>query len=307
MNIIITGGTGLVGSRLSLILTNAGHKVSHLSRHENLSAIYPAYAWDVNKQWLSPAAIEAIKQADGIIHLAGAGIADGRWTESRKKELLSSRIDSAKLLHDTLAEHQLQPKVFLSASAVGYYGDTGETLCTETSPAAPDTDFMAYICRRWEESVQSISAMGIRTATVRIGIVLSTQGGALAKMLPSYTLRTGAYFGSGEQYYSWIHLDDLCRMFAFLLENPQTNGIYNGVSPQPVSNYRLAEAIAEAKDIKALLMPVPAFALRLAMGDMSAVVLAGSKVSADKISAAGFVFKQPDLVPALKDLLANNI
>lgn len=300
--ILITGGTGLVGMFLSRHLRALGYRVIHLSRRANAAAEFPAFAWDVDKQTIDN---NAITQADFIIHLAGAGIADKRWTESRKAEIIRSRVGSTQLLARALRETGHRPQAFVAASATGFYGDSGTIICTEQTPTG--ADFLAQTCQAWENSSQEIRALGIRTPLVRIGIVLSTQGGALAKMLPSYAVRVGAYFGDGSQYYSWIHIEDLARIFEFLVANADCDGIYNGVSPTPVSNYGLARAIADARGQKALLVPAPAFAMRAAMGEMAAVVLNSNRVLPQALQDCHFDFKYTELVPALQDLLMRKL
>lgn len=300
--ILITGGTGLVGMFLSRHLRAAGYRVIHLSRRANAAAEFLAFAWDVDKQTIDN---NAITQADFIIHLAGAGIADKRWTESRKAEIIRSRVGSTQLLARALRETGHRPQAFVAASATGFYGDSGKIICTEQTPTG--SDFLAQTCQAWENSSQEIRSLGIRTPLVRIGIVLSTQGGALAKMLPSYAVRVGAYFGDGSQYYSWIHIEDLARIFEFLVANADCDGIYNGVSPTPVSDYGLARAIADARGQKALLVPAPAFAMRAAMGEMAAVVLNSNRVLPQALQDCHFDFKYTELVPALQDLLTRKL
>lgn len=298
--ILITGGTGLIGMRLSALLQSQGYEVRHLSRRARKDATFPAYAWDVQAQQLDADALDGVQ---AVIHLAGEGIADSRWTEKRRKQILDSRTQSSALLARAIAEnsHRHQIKTVVCASAIGFYGDTGDKIVDET--AAAGSDFMAEVCRAWEESSQPLRALSLRCPIARIGIVLSTKGGALAKMLPSYRLRIGTYFGNGRQFYSWIHIDDACRALQFCLENPQASGTYNLVAPEAVSNYDLARAIASAMDKKCLLLPVPRFALRLALGEMSSVVTTSTRVAPAALMRDGFQFQHADLLPALRDLL----
>lgn len=300
--ILITGGTGLVGNRLSHILKQRGYKIIHLSRKENLSGTFPAYQWDINKETIDPRALE---QADYIVHLAGAGVADKMWTASRKKVIMDSRVKSAALLQAKLKEIKKQPKAIICASASGYYGNRGDKLLDESSSMG--RGFLAEVVKKWEAANTNFSDSTARVALLRIGIVLSTQGGALAKMLPSYKVRTGAYFGSGEQYYSWIHIDDLCQMFVHAIETETVEGIYNAVAPNPVTNKYLAEAIGKGMNKSVFLAPVPAFALRLAMGDMAAIVLDGVNLSSNKITNSGFKFSFDDVTEALRDLIIKEI
>lgn len=300
--ILITGGTGLLGMRISFLLKEQGLNVRHLSRTENLNALYPAYKWDLNAQTIDSKALDGV---DGIIHLAGAGIADSRWTKSRKQAILDSRVNSSKLLTKVLKERTDQPKVFVSCSAVGYYGDREDSLLDET--AAPGTGFMSEVCVKWEQSVEGIRAMGIRTPVIRVGIVLSTKGGALPKLNMSYPLRVGSYFGDGQQYYPWIHLDDICQIFIKALLEKSMTGVYNGAAPAPVTNKKLAEAISKAHHQKTLLVPVPSFAAKTLLGEMSAVVLNSTRAVPQALQQMQHEFQFPDLVLALEDLFKRKL
>lgn len=300
--ILITGGTGLLGMRISFLLKEQGITVRHLSRTENLNAIYPAYKWDLNAQTIDSKALDGV---DGIIHLAGAGIADSRWTKSRKKAILDSRINSSKLLMKALKDRTDQPKVFVTCSAVGYYGSRKDTILDETSEAG--TGFMSEVCVKWEQSVEGIRHLGIRTPVIRVGIVLSTQGGALPKLNMSYPLRVGSYFGDGQQYYPWIHLDDICQIFIKALLNENMTGIYNGTAPSPVTNKDLAQAISKAHHQKTLLVPAPSFAAKTLLGEMAAVVLNSTRAIPKALQEMQYEFQFSDLVPALEDLFKRKI
>lgn len=297
--VLITGGTGLLGNRLSALLTDKGYKVIHLSRKRRLSAKYPAYKWDIEKGEIDEAALQ---QADYIITLAGAGIADKRWTEKRKQLIIDSRVNGLLLIKQQLAAKNLRPKAIIGASAIGFYGDSGQGVMTENSPSG--NDFLAESVRLWEGAYDAMeAALNVRVVRLRIGVILSPNGGALAKMLPTYKVGVGTYFGNGSQIYSWIHLDDMCAMFLFAVQNEALHGTYNGVAPKPVSNKTLAIAIGKALKRPTLPLPAPAFAMKLALGEMSAVVLSSSNVSAKKIQAAGFSFQFSDVKEALEDLL----
>jgi hypothetical protein len=297
--VLITGGTGLIGSRLTELLLEKGYEVAYLSRRKSEGMRVKAYPWDLEKGYVAE---EAIRGADCIIHLAGAGVADERWTARRKREILESRTQSSRLLYEGLQRVPNQVKIFLSASAIGIYGaDRGEELLTETSP--PGNDFLAEVTKAWEGAVQPVAGLGIRTVLLRIGIMLSGKGGALAKMAQPVRLGAGSPLGSGKQWVSWIHVDDLCRLFMYALENPDVRGPYNAVAPAPATNEALTKQIAEVLG-KPLFMPnVPAFALKLAVGEMAAAVLGSAKVSSQKVTHAGFTYQFPTLAPALRDLL----
>lgn len=301
-NVLIAGGTGLLGLHLSRLLRGAGYTVSHLSRRLNPDAEFPAYAWDVTKGTLDTS---AFSQADYIINLAGSGIADKRWTASRKRDIIESRTQSTLLLKKYLQTSTHRVKAYVSASAIGFYGERGNELVSENSPKG--SGFLAESTAAWENAIKEVEKTGVRTVAIRIGVVLSTQGGALEKMLLPFTVRTGVYFGSGEQWFSWVHIEDLCNVFAWAIENEKAKGVYNAVSPTPLSNHDLTEAIATAKGGGYLLLPAPAFGLRIAMGEMADVVLNSTKVSAQKIQNEGFQFQFPEAVAALEDLFDRKI
>lgn len=298
-NILISGGTGLVGEALVDKLLAKGYQVGVLSRSKRNDAKGLRYfTWDIKQEKVDP---EAIAFADIVVHLAGAGIADGRWSASRKKEILQSRTESTRVLFEAFKKADKQPELFLGASAIGYYGaDTGTAWQFESS--GPGNDFLAEVVSKWEKSSEAFEKWGSRVVKLRIGVVLSTKGGALAKLAAPIKLGAGAPLGSGKQYMSWIHIDDLADMFVFAIENQNLQGIFNAVSPEPVSNAALTKIAAEILKKPLFLPNVPAFALKLAFGEMAAVVLGGNKVSAEKIMDAGFTYHYPQAAPALKDL-----
>ncbi|WP_035726936.1 TIGR01777 family oxidoreductase [Eisenibacter elegans] len=300
--ILITGGTGLVGQVLTTLLLSEGYEVRYLSRSAKPVGAFPqvgVYAWDIEAQTIDMAALDGV---EAVVHLAGAGVADKSWTAARKTEILTSRTESTRLLATALARLPAPPKVLVSASAIGYYGlDTGAALQTEDSPAGQD--FLADVTGAWEDALVPITNMGIRTVKLRIGIVLSTQGGALPKLIAPIKLGVGAALGSGQQYMSWIHIEDLVRMFLYCIQNSHTKGVYNAVAPNPVTNVALTREAAKVLKRPLILPPVPAFALRLVLGEMAQMVLGGNKVSATRIVEAGFRFRFEQLLPALEDLL----
>ncbi len=299
--ILIAGGAGLIGSRLSVLLREAGYDVIHFSRRARPDAEFPTYQWDVAAGAYDEAAIQ---RADYVINLAGAGIADKRWTPTRKQLIIDSRVNSTRLLRKAFEQAGKAPQAYLSSAAIGIYGDRGDNWVDEND--APGKGFLSDSCQAWEAAISEVAATGWRTVALRIGLVLSTRGGALEKLLISFNVNTGAYFGNGRQWYSWIHIDDLCRMFIHALETPALSGFYNAVAPEPVRNKPFTEAIARALDKPSLILPVPAFALRLGMGEMADAVLISTKVSAEKIQSAGFTFRFPKLDAALRDLLATH-
>lgn len=301
--VLIAGGTGLIGSRLSHLLSEAGYEVAHLSRKIGGNPKYPTYHWDPMKGLIDQ---DIVSQVDYVVNLAGAGIADARWTSARKKLIIDSRVRGNELLLSAFQELSKPPKAFISGAAIGFYGDRGEQEVTEED--GPGIGFLPESCVAWENSIEQIrNKTKIRTVAIRIGLVLSTQGGALEKMLLPLHAFTSTYFGNGQQWYSWIHLDDIARQFMFAIEHEEMEGVYNGVSPNPARNKTIAKVLPKAKGIPAAVVPAPSLALRLAMGEMADAVLTGTKVSAAKIQAAGFQFEHPDLEAALKHLINNKL
>ncbi len=300
--ILIAGGTGLLGIHLSKLLREKNYHVIHLSRRRNLDAEYPAYQWDLDKKLAEP---EALEKADFIVNLTGAGVADARWTLARKKLIVDSRVNSTLLLKSFIEQKKTPAKAFISASAIGYYGHRGDQLLRENDP--PGTiGFLPAAVAAWEKSIAAVAETGIRTVAFRIGIVLSTKGGALEKMLLPFRFFNGTYFGDGSMYYSWIHIDDLTRMFVEAIENERFNGFYNGVAPKPATNKEIVLACKKALGKPAILTPAPAFLLRAVMGEMADMILDSTRVSSEKLEKANFVFRFPELLPAIEDLIKNN-
>ena len=297
-HILITGGTGLVGKPLTQLLLDKGYTVSHLSRKAANIPLVKTFLWDVEKAEIDP---NCINDVDMIIHLAGAGIADGRWTDERKQEILSSRTKSIELIYSLLKNHPHRVKKIISASATGYYCDRGDELLTENSP--PMVDFLGRCCVAWEQAVDKGGALGLKILKFRTGVVLTDKGGALKQLALPIKFGFGTVLGSGRQWVPWIHLQDVIDMYLFGVENDLT-GVYNMVAPNPVTNFKLTVAAATQLNRPLWLPKVPAFALKLAMGEMSAVVLYSTKVSAEKIEAAGFQFKFPTLKEALRQIYA---
>jgi uncharacterized protein (TIGR01777 family) len=297
-HILITGASGLVGTRLTEMLLDKGYSVAHLGRFRKEGKV-KSFVWNVDNFAIEPAALRGITT---IIHLAGAGVADKRWTEKRKKEILHSRINSSRLLYEELKKGHHQVTEFISASAVGYYGVDDERIFTEDDP--PAKDFMAEVTRQWEAEVQKIDSLGIRTVSMRTGIVLSERGGALKQMMTPIKLFIGAPLGSGQQNIPWIHIDDVCQMYIKAMEDDGMEHAYNAVGPYAVTNAELTRAIAKILNRPLLLPNIPAFVLKLLLGEMAFYVLNGAKVSSGKIQQTGFQFKFKTLEDALKNLLS---
>ena len=291
-HILITGGSGLVGQQITELLEKKGFEVAWLSRSTQGRK---TFLWNVEKEQIDPKAIE---WADAIIHLAGAGVAEKRWTPERKKLILESRTHSTQLLFSAIEKAENKPSAFISASAVGFYGfNTGTALVDENS--RPGSDFLAEVVVDWENEVKKIESLQLRTVLLRIGIVLDAEGGALGEMLKP---PVAAPLGSGDQWMSWIHIEDLARMFVFALEKTTLQGVFNAVSPHPATNQLLTKEAASAKRKPYLGIGVPGFALKLVLGEMAAMVLGGNRVSSQKIQKAGFEFEFPELKSALNDI-----
>jgi len=296
-NILITGASGSVGKRLTRVLLEKGYQISALSRTPGQNPAVKTFIWDVNRGIIDEHCIEGI---DTIIHLAGAGIAEKRWTDARKKELIDSRTRSIGLIYDLLKTREHQVSSVISAAAIGYYSDRGDELMTEDS--TPNTDFMAHCCMEWENAVDEGQKLGLRIVKFRTGVVLDKDGGALPKLAKPIKLYVGSPIGNGRQWIPWIHWQDVVDMYVYAIENITVNGIYNMVAPNPVTNVQLTQAVAKQLH-KPLWAPnVPAFVLKLILGEMSTIVLGSTKVSAQKIEDAGFRFKFTEVSAALKEI-----
>lgn len=296
--ILITGGSGLIGSRLTDLLLQKGHEVTHLSRSKKSSKVR-TFVWDISSRKIDPAAFDGV---DTIVHLAGANVGDKPWTKKRKQEILESRTHSARLLFDTLKSRDHQVRNFVSASAIGYYGFHDNNKYFREGDK-PGEDFLASVVRKWESEVDQIMSLGLRVVKVRVGIVLSRDEGALKEMARPVRFYVGAPLGSGEQKLSWIHVDDVCRVFELAIENESVEGPLNAVGPQPVSNRKLTQAIARTLNRPLILPPIPAPVLKWLLGEMSDLALKGSSVSNEKLIRSGFEYKFPTLEGALRDLL----
>lgn len=301
--VLIAGGSGLVGQRLSQLLVENGYEVVVLSRSKKKQSGQTKFVfWNPKENIIDDYALTV----DHIINLAGAGIADRPWTRSRKEELINSRLKSTGFLYSYLSNNTHNIKTYIGASAIGYYGDGENDLQTEDqSPAYPS--FMTNLCKDWEAVHFKLSDIIDSVSVLRIGIVLSTLGGAYPKMRIPFKLGLGSYFGNGSQYYSWIHIDDLARIFIHLLKPDSEHGIYNAVSPDPKTNKELVKTIKDALELKCLIVPTPTFTLKLAMGEMSKVILNSNRVSAEKIKQTGFNFQFPELEYAIKDIEKRSI
>ncbi|CAM3320650.1 TIGR01777 family oxidoreductase [Aquirufa ecclesiirivi] len=294
MKILITGGTGFIGKELQKQLRSSGYEVVILSRSGG------DFHWDPSKGEMDFRALEGV---DAIIHLAGAGIAEKRWTESRKEELIQSRVQSSQTLYQAMKQHPHQVHTLISASGIGYYGaDTGERLCEESTE--PGQDFIASCTQAWEGSLKGIEGLGIRVVKFRIGLVMGNGGGIFPVLQKPIRWFVGANIGTGKQWQSWIHLKDLIGMFQWALQEKTMQGVYNAVAPEPLRQSELNQQLARAMHRPLFLPAVPAFALRLVLGEMAVLVTGGNLVSSDRIQKeAGFSFRFVRFSEALKDLI----
>jgi uncharacterized protein (TIGR01777 family) len=297
MKIVLSGGSGLIGTALLPVLQQSGHEVIRLVRHEPSSP--GEVRWDPLNGRLNPADLEGV---DAAIHLSGAGVGSRRWTKAYRRTLLDSRVKSTTLLAQTLAKLSPQPKVLLSGSAVGYYGDTGDELLDESGRRGKG--FLADLVLDWEASTSAAEAAGIRVVHLRSGIVLSRRGGALKLQLPLFKAGLGGKLGSGRQYFSWIGIDDEVAAIAFLLTAEQVSGPVNLVAPNPVTNKEFTKALGRVLH-RPTFAAAPAFALRIALdGFADEGLLIGQRLTPRVLQDAGFAFVQPELADALKAILA---
>lgn len=296
MHVLITGGTGLIGSALCRRLLSEGHEVSVWSRQPQ--SVPARCGPGVN-------AVAELQQLNGkpvqaVVNLAGAPIADKPWTTKRKAVLWASRVTLTEQLVEWLGRQPVMPEVLVSGSAVGWYGDGGSAVITEASPAKPE--YTHTLCDAWESAAKRAAAHGIRVCQLRTGLVLAPDGGFLQRLLLPFKLGLGGPIGSGQQYMPWVHLEDMLGIIVFLLNNPQCKGPYNATAPYPVTNREFAKQLGSALKRPAVL-PVPAFVLKLALGEMAGLLLTGQNALPEKISQAGYAFRFEHLEAALADVV----
>lgn len=305
MRIIISGGTGLIGSKLVNDLAAEQHEVLVLSRSPE-KYTFPAGAQGV--KWNGRTAEgwgHLVNETDAIINLAGESIAGtgflpSRWTAERKQRIRSSRVQAGEAIVQAVEAAANKPGVLIQSSAVGYYGPCSDEVITEE--AAPGSDFLAQVCQEWEQSTQAVEVLGVRRAIIRTGVVLSMEGGALPITVLPYRFLAGGPLGSGRQWWPWIHIDDEIRAIHFLLENDAANGVFNLSAPNPLTNRAFGKMIGQVLK-RPSLIPIPAFALKLALGEVSTIVLDGQRAVPQNLEALGFTFRFPDAKSALVDLL----
>jgi len=306
--ILITGGTGFIGTPLSRELRNSGHTVVVTTRRPSDSK--------EKLTWNPPALIpsEVISGFDAVINLAGEPVAPERWTKKRKELIMSSRMDTTRSLVESIKQIPLNPPlakgdrgglptVLISASAIGYYGDHGNEYVTEDTP--PASDFLAKVCKAWEAEAVKAQELSIRVVLIRIGGVLESDGGALPKMMTPFKFFLGGPIGSGKQWFSWIHRDDVAGIIKYALENESVSGSVNAVSPNPVTNKEFSSALGKALH-KPSWLAVPAFVIKLTLGELGSMLLTGQRVMPEKILKSGYKFKNPDLEDALTAIFRKN-
>ena len=296
MNVLISGATGLIGSALIPELEGGGHRVIRLSRSR--SSAEDMIRWDPSSGVLDPSRLGGI---DAVVHLAGESIAEGRWTPEKKRRIMESRREGTRLLAGTLAGLSEPPEVMVSASAVGYYGDRGNELLREESE--PGSDFLAEVCKAWEAAADPAREAGIRVVHPRMGIVLTTKGGALGRTLPIFKLGGGGRIGSGRQWWSWVTLDDVVGAIVHALAERNVEGPVNVGSPNPLTNAEYTKVLGKVLN-RPVIFPLPAPAARLALGELAdALLLASQRMEPAKLKETGYEFRHPELEGALRHLL----
>lgn len=290
----------MVGQALSDLLKQRGDRTIAVSRNEGES-YEDSIRWNPESGLVNPARMEGV---DAVVHLAGENIASGRWTDDLKRRILNSRVQGTKSLVESLSKIEKRPSTFICASAIGFYGDRGETVMSEDSPAGEG--FLADVCQAWEAEAMQAEALGMRVVCVRIGVVLSPKGGALARMLLPFKMGVGGNVGNGKQYWSWIGLNDLVRIFAYCLDNDQLSGPVNAVSPHPLTNAAFTKVVGSVLH-RPTLFPLPAFMARLVLGEMAnELLLSSTRVNPSKLLKSGFAFEQPELNQCLEHELGLN-
>jgi len=310
--ILITGGTGMIGKRVTEALLKKEHEVIILTRkaskHEFRAAGKLSFAeWNIEKQMIDET---AIAKADYIIHLAGANLGEKRWTKKRKAEMVSSRVDSGKLIVESLRKIPNKIKTVISASAIGWYGpdlshkqSIGGTRFKESDVAY--NDFLGRTCKEWEDAIHPVTELGKRLIILRTGIVLSREGGVIPRYFTPLKLGLASILGSGKQMISWIHIDDLVRLYITAIENEKLSGVYNAVSPNPVSNKEFVLSLAKTRNKFFIPFRVPSFVLKIVLGEMSIEVLKSATVSSEKVQQAGFNFLYPTINSAIQEIISS--
>ncbi|OGX48083.1 MAG: TIGR01777 family protein [Omnitrophica WOR_2 bacterium RIFCSPLOWO2_12_FULL_63_16] len=297
MHVAVTGSSGLVGSALDAFLSENGHRVTRVVRSQPKPGA-GAVRWDPSTGFIEPRGLDEV---DAIVHLAGENIASGRWSARKKADIRGSRVISTRRLCESLAQHATPPQTLVCASAIGYYGHRGDERLTEESPSG--SGFLAEVCREWERAAEPVLQRGVRVVHLRFGVVLSSRGGALAKLLPPFRLGLGGPLGGGTQQMAWLALDDVLGIIQHVLRSASVRGPVNAVSPNPVTNREFARVLGLVLRRPAV-MPAPAFALKLLLGQMAEeTLLASAKAVPARLLASGYAFRYPELEGALRHLL----
>ena len=296
--ILITGGSGLVGTHLTKLLIEQGHEVTHLSRKSGNKNGVQRFRWDISKSYVDPAALEGV---DTIVHLAGANIAKLPWTESRKKEIITSRVRGLQILRELIVSKNHIVTALISASALGHYIPNTGKLLDEEAPGR--RDFLGEVTLAWEHEAQLWKKHGIRVAINRIGIVFANEDGAFPPIKKMTNLRIGAYFGDGKQVYSWIHISDLVKMIAFEIDNVQISGVFNAVAPEPSSLHHIIKTISMVTGKKLFWIRAPGVFIKIILGERSNLLIESVMLSSKKIEQSGFIFDYPNLVDAIEELI----
>lgn len=294
--VVITGATGLIGSHLSPLLEELGYDVVHLTRNRKKGDRAKSFVWDPGRSYADS---DAFRPGDIIIHLAGTSIGAGRWTRKRKSEIISSRVDSAALIFSKTVGAGIIPSAFITASASGYYGAiTSQKIFTEAEP--PADDFLGETCRRWEEAALPFAQHGVRVVMIRTSVVLSASGSALSKIKMPAAAGLIIRFGPGDQYFPWIHIDDLCAVYLMAVRESGMTGPYNASAPGHVTLEALMMEIARQKHLPVFLPHIPEWFMRAVLGEMSVILTTGSRISSARLANEGFSFRYPDIASALR-------
>lgn len=298
-SVLISGGSGMVGMYLTSALLERGYKVSHLSRNTNQFGKVRVFRWDPEQGILDPLYLEGV---DFIVHLSGANLGEKPWTKKRKEEIINSRVEPALLLHKVIRDNEIDIKSFISASGVGYYGSkTTGKIFNEDDP--PSDDFSSKTCIEWEKAADAFEKDGIRTVKIRTAVVLAKESPALLKLMTSAKFGFLTMIGNGRQFFPWIHIQDLCNIYIKAIEDILMTGPYNAVSPQHTTHKEFIEMLSHSIGRPVAPVAVPAIALRAVYGEMSDIVLKGSRISSEKIKNAGYEFVFDDLHYAFHDIL----
>lgn len=299
MHVVVTGATGFVGRALVATLLAAGHRVTVVSRdtaraRQAFAGRVDAVSWDD-----APGFSDAVSRADGVVNLAGENLSAGRWTARRKQAILASRTDATGRIVRAIAQADRKPAVLVSASAVGYYGPQTDRICVEAD--GPADDFLAQVCQVWEKEAAAVTEYGVRLVILRLGLILGADGGALPRMALPFRLFVGGPVGSGRQWMPWVHRDDVVGLIVHALQQPDVHGVLNAVAPEAQTNRTFSRTLGRALG-RPCWLPVPAFLLQLAFGEMSSLLLTGQRVAPEATLASGYTFRFPNLEPALADI-----